>query len=91
MTVTIELAPELESRLQEAAARQGQDTAAFVQAAVEEKLRSLSTEHRVNGQPRLTLEEFEAAMDEMAIIGADIPPPDERITYSREDIYFDHD
>lgn len=44
-----------------------------------------------NGTSRLTLEEFDAALDELAAIGADIPPGDESITHSREDIYFDHD
>jgi predicted DNA-binding protein len=38
MTLTIELPPEMERRLQEAAARHGQAPAEFVRAAVEEKL-----------------------------------------------------
>jgi predicted transcriptional regulator len=39
MTLTIELAPEVEAQLRQAAARQGQDPASFARAAVEEKLR----------------------------------------------------
>jgi hypothetical protein len=38
MTLTIELPPELERRLEEAAARHGQAPAEFVRAVVEEKL-----------------------------------------------------
>ena len=38
MTLTIELPPETERRLEEEAARQGQAPADFVRAAVEEKL-----------------------------------------------------
>ena len=38
MTVTIELPPEIEQRLEEEAARQGKAPAEFVRAAVEEKL-----------------------------------------------------
>ena len=38
MTLTIELPPEMEQRLEEEAARQGKAPAEFVRAAVEEKL-----------------------------------------------------
>ena len=107
MSVTIELPPETEAQLQEVAARQGQDPATFVRAAVEEKLRSLrnapttgnggaDTGMSENGATakdtgRLSMQEFDASLEELAAIGDDIPPSDERITYSRADIYFDHD
>ena len=40
---------------------------------------------------RLTAEEEERLLDELAAIGAAIPPPAARIMYTREDIYLDHD
>lgn len=41
MTLTIELAPELETALAEVAARTGQDPASFARAAVEERLQRM--------------------------------------------------
>jgi len=46
MTLTIELPPELERRLQEEAVRHGQAPAEFVRTAVEEKLASAPAEQR---------------------------------------------
>ena len=40
--------------------------------------------------PKVSPEEFERAMDELAQIGKDVPY-DPTIKYDREDIYFDHD
>ncbi len=95
MTLTIELPPEIEQQLNQAAAREGQDPSAFVQAAVEEKLRTLrqppTNGRSSGGYEPLSLEEEERLLDELASIGADVPPPKECITYSREDIYMDHD
>lgn len=102
MTLTIELAPELEARLRQVASRESQDPTAFlnsfVQTAIKEKLQSESasdnghTGTRLPPQPSpLSDEEHERLLDELAAIGDDIPPTDESITYSREDIYFDHD
>jgi hypothetical protein len=42
MTLTIELAPEIEQLLNQAAAREGQDPATFARAAAEEKLQSVA-------------------------------------------------
>ncbi len=44
MTLIIDFAPEMETRLQEIAARQGQDPTSFVKAAVEEKLQRAAME-----------------------------------------------
>jgi len=95
MSVTIELAPETETQLQEAAARQGQDPASFVRAAVEEKLRRLTSEPTngrtaANGQAGITLEEEERLLDELALGSEKLPilPPEAN---SREWIYGDHD
>jgi hypothetical protein len=41
MTLTVELPPEMEQRLEEEAARRGQDTGAVARALLEEKLASL--------------------------------------------------
>ena len=53
MTLTIELAPDIERQLSEAAAREGQDPATFALAAVEEKLRQL-TNGQENGESTQT-------------------------------------
>ncbi len=50
MSVTIELPSEIEDQLRAAAARRGQDAAAFVRAVVEDKLR----EENGGGNARLT-------------------------------------
>jgi hypothetical protein len=34
---------------------------------------------------------LDAALDELAALGADIPPSDDPDIYSRANIYFDHD
>jgi len=49
MTLTIELAPEVEQQLQEIAALQGQDPASYAKAAVEEKLRDAALSATANG------------------------------------------
>lgn len=49
MTLTIELAPEVEQQLSEVAARQGQDPASFAKAAVEEKLWRVAQVAPANG------------------------------------------
>ena len=95
MTVTIELAPDLDTRLQEAAARQGQDPATFARAAVEEKLRRLDEEPTnghtgANGPDGITLEEEERLLDELSLGSETLPilPPEAN---RREWIYNDHD
>ncbi len=50
MTLTIELAPEIEQQLSEVAARQGQDPASFAKAAVEEKLWRVAQVAPANGE-----------------------------------------
>lgn len=102
MTLTIELAPALEAQLRQVASRESQDPTAFlnsfVQTAVAEKLQSEQTHSNGHGMtlplPKatsLSAEEEERLLDELAALGDDIPPTDESITYSRADVYFDHD
>ncbi len=104
MILTIELPPELETELQEVAARRGQDPATFATVMLANTLRDISkaaaattnattsaTELNGNGTPLLSLEELDAALDELAALGADIPPSNDPDIYSRENIYFDHD
>jgi hypothetical protein len=98
MTLTIELPPELEARLQEAAARHGQDPVAFAAAALADTLNDVSSniaalesDTTYGALPPMRLTELDAALDELEIIGAGILANDEGITHSRQDIYFDHD
>ena len=101
MTLTIELAPELEAQLRQVASRESQDPAAFlnsfVQRAVEEKLQSEHAQSNGHALPlplprpiTLSDEEHERLLDELAAIGDDLPvlPPEAN---SREWIYGDHD
>ncbi len=93
MTLTIELPPELETQLLLDAARSGQTPEALALATLASGLRpilSVSIETPILN-PVLSLEEFDAALDELEACGADIPTLDDEIAYSREDIYFDHD
>jgi hypothetical protein len=79
MTVTIELTPELEARLLAQAQAAGVSMQGYVQSVVEAAALS-----PVGQRP--TLEEFEAAMDEMAEGTDDIPVLSPDAT-SRESIY----
>jgi hypothetical protein len=79
MTVTIELTPELEAHLLVQARAAGVSLQAYVQSVVE------AAALRPVGQ-RPTLEEFEAAMDEMAE-GTDAIPVLSPDATSRESIY----
>ena len=93
MTVTIELAPELEQQLRQAAARQGQDPveflSTFVKTAVEEKLQNVPDMRNGQAAEHLTLEDEEHLLDELATNGDSLPvlPPEAN---SREWIYGDH-
>ena len=101
MALTIELPPELEQRLQAAASQRGQDAASFALSIITTSMLKLEVKDTAtvipltwmddNDEPQLTLEEFDAALDELAAIGAGIPRIDETITHSRADIYLDHD
>lgn len=88
MTLTLDLPPELETRLQVAAARHGQDVKTFATAALTQASdeASLLAHHG-----SLTTTELESALDELAAIGAHAPVPAGQYTHRREDIYFDHD
>jgi hypothetical protein len=79
MTVTIELTPEMEARIQAQAQAAGVSVAAYVQSVIE-----AAAPPPVGQRP--TLEEFEAAMDEMAEGTDDIPVLSPEAT-SRESIY----
>jgi predicted DNA-binding protein len=68
MTLTIELAPEIEQLLNQAAAREGQDPATFVKTAVEEKLRSVHSSNS-NSAERLSSDEEERLLNELAALG----------------------
>jgi hypothetical protein len=100
MTLTLELPPELETQLQEVAAQRGQDVNTFATAVLADTLRGSvhpaattsattmsATELSTNGEPRMTWEEFEAAIDGL---GDEIPVLAPEAT-TRAGIYGDHD
>ncbi len=92
MTLILDLPPELETQLQVAAARHGQDVKTFATAALAQaSLDGPVVLYRADGTIQPSLAEFDAALDELEAIGAGIALGDERITHSREDIYGDHD
>ncbi len=99
MTLTLELSPDLEARLQAAAAQRGQEPAAFAAATLSEALQvrisnttgAAHLDVALDHAQRVTMDELDAALDELEKIGAGIPGYDSSVTHSREDIYFDHD
>ena len=92
MVLTLELSPELESQLQAAAARNGQDINTFATTVLAQASVGGSLENQYpGGQNRLSLTEFDNVLEQLAAIGDDIVDQDEQVTHSREDIYFDHD
>lgn len=88
MTLTLELPPELEIKLQEAAARRGQDLETFARAALAEVSDRESSSATAQ---RPSFERFEAAMDELSAGG------EKHIRLKAEDFsrdsffYSDHD
>ena len=74
MTLTIELPPELEQELQEAAARSGREPAELARAAVTEKLATLRAEAEARRQRQLALLERWNAED--AARSDDLPAPE---------------
>ena len=92
MTLMIDLPPELETQLQAAAQRHGQDVTTFATAALAQaSVGDSGGLHHANGILHPTLAELDAALDELEAIGDTIPLGDEGSTHAREDIYFDHD
>jgi hypothetical protein len=79
MTVTIDLTPDLEARIQAQAVAAGVSLEAYVQSIIE-----AAALLPVGDRP--TLKEFEAAMDEMAEGSEEIPVLSPEAT-SRESIY----
>jgi plasmid stability protein len=84
MAVVLQLKPDLEETLRTQAAARGLSLEEYVQSLLEQGL-APQTQHR-----RLTLREFEAALDAIGAHADKIPElPPEALT--REGIYRDHD
>jgi hypothetical protein len=86
MTLTIDLAPELEHRLREAAERRGQEVGEFVTDLIEQSLPAIPPA----GQSlwhSLTPEEWARAFDEWAHSNPSNAPPLSDEAISRESIY----
>lgn len=85
MSITIELAPEVEARLTEEAQARGLAVEEYAQRILERDSRP-----RLPEPKQLSDEEFFAAIERMGQYSDKIPPmPNE--TFSREMIYQDHD
>jgi hypothetical protein len=81
--IQLDIDPEIERRLVEAARARGLEPAAYASKILTDAVAYTSPKH-------LTAEEFEAAMNELAKYSTKIPDlPDD--AYSRESIYRDHD
>jgi len=83
MTLTIEIKPEIEARIYAEASANNLSVEEFVQRIVENNFVE-------NGFTEVSLEEFERNMDLLAE-GSENLLPVYSGTYSREDIYLDHD
>ena len=82
MTITLELAPDVETRVRAQAQVQGLSPERYLTAVIEAQVPRLEP-------PRASLEEFLAELEEFAEGTDDIPPlPPEALT--REAIYGDH-
>jgi hypothetical protein len=82
--VQLELAPEVEERLEKAAAVRGLKPEAYVVELIEAAVsRSLPEKH-------LTKEQLQAFLDGMASLGRDLPVLSD-YAYTRESFYEDHD
>ena len=83
MSVVLELQPELEARAAQAAEARGLPVEDYLKAILERALIAADTP-----SSELTLEEFDALMDELAEGSDDLPVPP---VLSRADIYLDRD
>jgi hypothetical protein len=89
MTLTLNLAPEIERRLRERAAESGQPLEGYVQQLIEREAGDSGTLTPPREQAPLTLEEFDRLLDE---VSEGLPPlPPLPADFSRADIYADHD
>jgi predicted transcriptional regulator len=87
-TLTIEVTPDLEHQLQEKAARHGQQPAEYILNLLKRELSEDSEERPF--YETATLEEWEAALDELAEGHENLPDlPTE--AFSRANIYAEHD
>ena len=87
MTITLELPPETESRLRQVVARRDAESLRCLLAeAVAPTVEALLAEPP---EPRLSNEEFNALLDELAKCAGDVPTLSD-YAVSREDIYGDH-
>ena len=85
MTVAVEIKPEVQAELAAQAAARGMDVPTYAAALLEEAAHLPGS-----GPKRLSLEQFEKTLDEMAQFSHKIPSlPDE--AFSRESLYQDHD
>ena len=84
MALILQLRPDLEEVLAAQAQAAGLSPEEYVQQMLEQRLATGAPE------PKLTLEEFEAALDSLAEYSDKIPdlPPE---AFSRQGIYRDHD
>jgi hypothetical protein len=82
--VQIELAPDVEERLQQAAAARGLNAEAYAVQVIESAVKPPRMEKH------LSEEQLESFLSTMTRLGKDIPPlPD--YAYTRESFYEDHD
>jgi len=79
VTITLQLTPEVEASLQARAAEQGMTLRDYVQSVIEQ----LAAAER---RPRVSLDELEAMLDEMAEDSGELPVLPAR-AYTRESIY----
>ena len=82
MTITVDIAPEVQAELARQAAAHGRAIEAYAASLLEEAV-------RVPGGP-LNMERLDAAIREMTVFSQKIPSlPDE--VFTRESLYRDHD
>jgi hypothetical protein len=83
MSIILDLKPETEARARANAAAQGLAVQEYLQSVLEQVLPQLPRPAQ-----RVSQEEFEAIMDELAAGSENLPPPP---VFTREEIYGDHD
>ena len=84
MTIQFQVPPALETRLRAEAAARGEDVETVVVTTLAEKFGTESTNNA--NKPRLSVQEFEAELLQLAFDGPGLPSD-----FSRADIYGEHD
>lgn len=94
MTLILDISPELQTELTQLAASRGQDAVTFATSTLEASVRSLrevSDQSSLAPAQKAKDVEIDEILDQLALIGADLPASNDLEMHSRANLYEGHD